>query len=72
GGGGGGGGGGGDSCPLIKRNYGICDSKEPKDPRAQGSFKTSSAASETWSQRAWAPWNTPPSPGAGVAAATTA
>ncbi|WP_346342917.1 RHS repeat-associated core domain-containing protein [Streptomyces sp. SID5614] len=33
------GGGGGDSCPLVKRNYGICDSNEPADPRAEGSFK---------------------------------
>ncbi|WP_450152388.1 polymorphic toxin-type HINT domain-containing protein [Streptomyces dioscori] len=30
---------GADSCPLVKRNYGICDSQEPEDPRAEGSFK---------------------------------
>lgn len=28
-----------DSCPLIQRNYGICDNKEPEDAREQGSFK---------------------------------
>ncbi|MDQ0983507.1 RHS repeat-associated protein [Streptomyces sp. V2I9] len=28
-----------DSCPLVKRNYGICDSNEPPDPRAEGSVK---------------------------------
>ncbi|MGY3791101.1 RHS repeat domain-containing protein [Streptomyces antibioticus] len=29
----------GGSCPLIKRNYGICDSEEPEDAREQGSVK---------------------------------
>ncbi|WP_405965607.1 hypothetical protein OG713_42625 [Streptomyces sp. NBC_00723] len=28
-----------DSCPLVQRNYGICDNKEPEDAREQGSFK---------------------------------
>ncbi|WNZ10970.1 polymorphic toxin-type HINT domain-containing protein [Streptomyces sp. 11x1] len=31
--------GGGSSCSLVQRNYGICDNKEPEDPRAEGSFK---------------------------------
>ncbi|MEU0204784.1 polymorphic toxin-type HINT domain-containing protein [Streptomyces canus] len=31
--------GGGSSCPLVQRNYGLCDNKEPADPRAEGSFK---------------------------------
>ncbi|MFF8401560.1 RHS repeat-associated core domain-containing protein [Streptomyces sp. NPDC015684] len=30
--------GGGSDCSLVQRNYGICDSKEPKDPRSKGSF----------------------------------
>ncbi|WP_326728882.1 RHS repeat-associated core domain-containing protein [Streptomyces phaeochromogenes] len=29
----------GSGCPLVKRNYGICDSTEPEDPRAEGSWK---------------------------------
>ncbi|GAB2873290.1 RHS repeat-associated core domain-containing protein [Streptomyces deserti] len=32
-------GGGGGGCPLVQRNYGLCDNKEPADPRAEGSFK---------------------------------
>jgi hypothetical protein len=28
-----------DSCPLVQRNYGIRDNKEPEDAREQGSFK---------------------------------
>ncbi|MFG2552990.1 polymorphic toxin-type HINT domain-containing protein [Streptomyces sp. NPDC048581] len=32
-------GGGADSCPLVQRNYGLCNNTEPADPRAEGSFK---------------------------------
>ncbi|MFD2691347.1 polymorphic toxin-type HINT domain-containing protein [Streptomyces phyllanthi] len=32
-------GGGGSDCPLVQRNYGLCDNKEPADPRAEGSVK---------------------------------
>ncbi|MFF6979569.1 polymorphic toxin-type HINT domain-containing protein [Streptomyces sp. NPDC008343] len=34
--------GGGDGlggCPLVQRNYGLCNNKEPADPRAEGSVK---------------------------------
>lgn len=35
---------GGSDCPLVQRNYGICDNKEPADPRAEGSFKDTAAS----------------------------
>ncbi|WP_328672383.1 hypothetical protein [Streptomyces sp. NBC_00328] len=28
-----------DSCPLVQRNHGICDNKEPEDAWGQGSFR---------------------------------
>ncbi|MFH8475797.1 hypothetical protein [Streptomyces sp. NPDC018000] len=35
--------GGGDSCPAIQRNYGICDNKEPGDPKSLGQSAKDSA-----------------------------
>nr|WP_239149472.1 polymorphic toxin-type HINT domain-containing protein [Streptomyces sp. SID12501] len=35
--------GGGSDCPLVQQNYGLCNNKEPADPRAEGSFKDAAA-----------------------------